>query len=158
EYWIEDGNLLVGMDGDFNSRIWAGGRALLNQRVCRIAPNEQFYLRDFMAHVLPGYLELINSETHSVTVKHLSSKTLAEIPLPLPSLAEQRRIVAKIDNLFTKSKRARDQLDHIPRLVEKYKQAILAAAFRGELTREWRMKRPKPVPVKPRNEQNKRGK
>ena len=52
---------------------------------------------------------------------------------PLP---EQRRIVAKIDSLSAKSKRARDQLDHIPRLVEKYKQAILAAAFRGELTRE----------------------
>lgn len=54
---------------------------------------------------------------------------------PLP---EQRRIVAKIDSLSANSRRARDHLDHIPRLVEKYKQAILAAAFRGELTREWR--------------------
>jgi len=50
--------------------------------------------------------------------------------------------VAKIDSLSAKSKRARDHLDHIPRLVEKYKQAILAAAFRGELTREWRSKQP----------------
>ena len=137
-YWIEDGDLLVGMDGDFNSRIWTGGRALLNQRVCRIGPNEQFYLKHFLAYVLPGYLQLINSETHSITVKHLSSKTLAEIPLPLPPLAEQRQIVAKIDSLSAKSKRARDQLDHIPRLVENYKQAILAAAFRGDLTSEWR--------------------
>ena len=47
---------------------------------------------------------------------------------PLP---EQRRIVAKIDSLSGKSKRARDHLDHIPRLVEKYKQAMLAAAYRG---------------------------
>jgi hypothetical protein len=31
---------------------------------------------------------------------------------------EQRRIVAKIDSLSAKSKRARDQLDHIPRLVD----------------------------------------
>jgi hypothetical protein len=42
--------------------------------------------------------------------------------------------VAKIDGLSAKSRRAREQLDHIPRLGEKYKQAILAAAFRGELT------------------------
>ncbi len=62
----------------------------------------------------------------------------AKIKLPVPPLPEQRRIVAKIDSLTDKSRRARDHLDHIPRLVEKYKQAILAAAFRGDLTREWR--------------------
>jgi hypothetical protein len=39
-------------------------------------------------------------------------------------------LVTKIDNLSAKSKRARDNLDHIPRLTEKYKQVILAAAFR----------------------------
>ncbi len=62
---------------------------------------------------------------------------VAEIEVPLPPLPEQRRIVAKIDSLTGKSRRARDHLDHIPRLVEKYKQAVLAAAFRGDLTREW---------------------
>jgi len=58
---------------------------------------------------------------------------LAPINVPLPPLPEQRRIVAKIDSLTGKSRRARDHLDHIPRLVEKYKQAILTAAFRGDL-------------------------
>ncbi len=54
---------------------------------------------------------------------------LRNFKLPLPPLSEQRRIVAKIDSLTGKSRRARDHLDHIPRLVEKYKQAVLAAAF-----------------------------
>ena len=49
--------------------------------------------------------------------------------LGLPPLKEQQRIVAKIDSLSAKSKRASDQLDHIPRLMEKYKQAILAAEY-----------------------------
>lgn len=65
-------------------------------------------------------------------------KFLKASRFPLAPLPEQRRIVAKIDSLTGKSKRACDHLDHIPRLVEKYKQAILAAAFRGDLTREWR--------------------
>ena len=62
---------------------------------------------------------------------------LSELRVPLAPLPEQRRIVAKIDNLTAKSARARENLDHLPRLVEKYKQAILSAAFRGDLTREW---------------------
>jgi type I restriction enzyme S subunit len=65
-------------------------------------------------------------------VRHLG------IPLPLPPLPEQHRIVAKIDSFFAKSMRARDQLDHISRLGEKYRQSILAAALHGELTRAFR--------------------
>jgi type I restriction enzyme S subunit len=58
---------------------------------------------------------------------------VAEIEIPVAPLSEQRRIVAKINSLSATSKRARDQLDHIPRLIEKYKRSILAAAFRSEL-------------------------
>lgn len=132
-YWIENGDLLVGMDGDFNIRVWDGGPALLNQRVCRVLSDKRFYLPELLVHVLPGYLQLVHDETHSVTVKHLSSKTLADIPLPLPPLPEQKRIVAKIGSLSSKSRRAHDHLDHVPRLVEKYKQSVLATAFRGGL-------------------------
>jgi len=70
----------------------------------------------------------------------VSDKDVASATIPVPPLAEQRRIMAKIDSLTGKSRRARDHLNHIPRLVEKYKQAILAAAFRGDLTCEWRAK------------------
>jgi type I restriction enzyme S subunit len=58
----------------------------------------------------------------------------------MPPTREQERIVAKIDSLSANSTRARNHLDHIPRLVERFKQSILAAAFRGDLTREWRAK------------------
>ena len=54
--------------------------------------------------------------------------------IALPPLAEQRRIVSRIDSLSAKSGRARAHLDHIPRLVEKYKQSLLAAAFAGSLS------------------------
>lgn len=66
----------------------------------------------------------------------VSDRDVAAASIPLPPLAEQRRIVSKIDSLTGKSKRAREHLNHIQRLVEKYKQAVLAAAFRGDLTRE----------------------
>ena len=90
------------------------------------------------AFLNPPFQQWLNDDAKGTAQKGIYLKALGSAQIAVPPLAEQRRIVAKIDSLSTKSRRARDQLDHIPRLVEKYKQAILAAAFRGELTREWR--------------------
>jgi len=68
----------------------------------------------------------------------VSYESISSYEFPVPPVGEQQRIVEKLDSLSTKSKRARDQLDRVPRLVEKYKQALLAAAFRGDLTADWR--------------------
>ena len=61
----------------------------------------------------------------------VSFEGVSDYQFPLPPRPEQRRIVAKMDSLTGKSRRAREHLDHIPRLVEKYKQAVLVAAFSG---------------------------
>ena len=63
---------------------------------------------------------------------------VAEIEILLPPRAEQKSIVAKLDRLSARSARAREELARIPRLVAHYKQAILAAAFRGDLSADWR--------------------
>lgn len=51
----------------------------------------------------------------------------------LPPIAEQRRIVAKLDALTTRTARARADLDRIPALAARYKQAVLKLAFTGAL-------------------------
>jgi type I restriction enzyme, S subunit len=63
---------------------------------------------------------------------------LKEIAIPLPPLGEQGRIVEKLDELLGRSRRAREELQQIPKLIQRYKQAVLAAAFRGDLTADWR--------------------
>ncbi len=67
--------------------------------------------------------------------------------LPLPPLNEQRRIVAKIDALQARSRRAREALDAVPALLDRFRQAVLAAAFRGDLTADWRAKHPDVEPA-----------
>jgi type I restriction enzyme S subunit len=62
------------------------------------------------------------------------------LPVKFPPLNEQRRIVAKIEALNEKSSKAKQALDAVPRLLEKLRQSILAAAFRGDLTKDWRAK------------------
>lgn len=65
----------------------------------------------------------------------------------LPPLNEQRRIVAKIDALMARSRRAKESLDAIPPLLERLRQSILAAAFRGDLTADWRAQNPDVEPA-----------
>ncbi|AKI02262.1 restriction endonuclease S subunit [Hoeflea sp. IMCC20628] len=66
-----------------------------------------------------------------------SPKSVAEFHIPLPPLAEQKRIVAKLDALATKSARARTDLARIDTLVTRYKKAMLSKVFSGELTKNW---------------------
>ena len=68
----------------------------------------------------------------------LTQEGMKKVCLPIAPLRERVRIVSKLDNLFARSKSARQELMRIFRLAERYKQAILAAAFCGELTAEWR--------------------
>jgi len=65
----------------------------------------------------------------------------------LPPLPEQRRIVARIESLQARSRRAKEALDAIPPLLERFRQSVLAAAFRGDLTADWRRKNPDVEPA-----------
>jgi len=73
-------------------------------------------------------------------VPQINKSDIAPLYFPLPPLNEQRRIVAKLDRLFARSRCAREELGRVSGLVQRYKQAILAAAFRGDLTVDWREK------------------
>ncbi len=100
KYHITNGDMLVGMDGNFHVRFWYGGDAYLNQRVCRITAHSDKLLQKYLYYYLPVYLEELEQNVSKTTVGHLSDKHLKNMSIPLPPLAEQQRIVAKIEELF----------------------------------------------------------
>ncbi|PIW59472.1 restriction endonuclease subunit S [Shewanella sp. CG12_big_fil_rev_8_21_14_0_65_47_15] len=138
DYIVENGDLLVGMDGDFHSAFWRSGIALLNQRVCKLTANENFYNQKFLAYLLPGYLDAINQNTSAVTVKHLSSKTIQSIPLPLPTRKEQDRLVEKLEELFSEFDNGIEELKAAQTKLSRYRQSLLKSAVEGSLTQQWR--------------------
>lgn len=137
-YLLNQGDLLIGMDGDFNTGYWGSQTALLNQRVCKLTPNVEFYDKALLGYVLPGYLAAINANTPSITVKHLSSKTVGEIALPLPPRAEQARIVEKLEELLSDLDAGVAELKSAKRKLAQYRQSLLKAAVDGALTADWR--------------------
>ena len=91
EYIVNDGDLLIGLDGVFNIARWCGGQALLNQRVCRLFPLETID-KGYLFYFMPRALKQIEEKTPFATVKHLSAKQLNSIIIPLPPLSEQQHI------------------------------------------------------------------
>lgn len=80
------------------------------------------------------------------TVKGIRLEDLRGLPIPLPPLPEQKRIVAKVDGLTARTARARTDLARIPTLIARYKQRLLALAFSGKLTAGWRVRHELPHP------------
>jgi type I restriction enzyme S subunit len=93
DFVVSTGDLLIGMDGDFECHRWEGPPALLNQRVCRLRNFIQGVDPDFVRLWIGRELEAIHAGTSFVTVKHLSSKQIANLKLPLLPFDEQRRVV-----------------------------------------------------------------
>ncbi len=120
--WISDaeirrGDILVGMDGDFNVARWKGGAALLNQRVCCVRTAETLD-PGFLFYALPVPLRFINDFTYSTTVKHLSSFDVRDIRVPQPPLHVQSAIAryldgeaSRIDSLIAEKERMLALLD-----------------------------------------------
>ena len=101
KYVLSRGDVLIGMDGDFHVASWKVNGALLNQRVCKIDSGSHI-TNKYLLHALPVDLKKIWDCKLFSTVKHLSAKDLNGIDVVLPPLAEQKRIVTKIDAAFEK--------------------------------------------------------
>lgn len=78
------------------------------------------------------------SSGNQLSMRNIGQAALKTVSVPIPPLPEQRRIVAKLDRLSARSVAARDHLARTTKLATRAKQAILAAAFSGEKTSQWR--------------------
>lgn len=111
-----------------------------------MATNQGFKSLVLRGGIVPEYIryyllsakEYAQSLSSGTTFKELSGARMAALSMPVAPITEQRRIVAKLDGLLGRTARARKELDHVPMLVARYKQAVLTSAFSGELTKEWR--------------------
>lgn len=90
---VQDGDILVGMDGTFEAVRWQGGKALLNQRVLKLSPTRPDAIDEgYLFYRVQPALSELEQTISGTTVKHLSTKDLKRLTWKLPPLDEQRRI------------------------------------------------------------------
>jgi type I restriction enzyme S subunit len=95
---------------------------------------------DYLYYVLksPICYHQFSSLAKGSTVKNLNIQAVKKVVIPLPSLYEQQRIVARLDAIFGHLDVLKEKLDRIPELLKNFRQQVLTQAVTGELTKEWR--------------------
>jgi type I restriction enzyme S subunit len=74
--------------------------------------------------------------------KNINLKILNAMRIPFPSLDEQTQIVRRVEELFSFADRIEQKANAALKRVNNLTQSILAKAFRGELTADWRAQNP----------------
>jgi type I restriction enzyme S subunit len=137
------GELLFAWSGtpgtSFGAHIWAGGKAALNQHIFRVDFDEDSLQKGFFRYAINQKLnDLIDIAHGGVGLRHVTKGKFEQTEVFLPPLNEQRRLAAKLDTTLAAVEACRQRLDGVAAILKRFRQAVLAAATSGELTREWR--------------------
>lgn len=137
--YIDSGDLIYAWSASFGPRIWQGGKVIYHYHIWKCALQDQAVDKHFLYNLLLWDTAKIKGD-HGVgsTMMHVTKSAMEKRQIPLPPLPEQRRIVRKLDTLGARSTTARTHLTAIEKLVDRYKRGVMLAAFRGDLTKEWR--------------------
>ena len=143
EYFLKPNDVLLNTLGtgtigsswiftDPNTKILTDGHLFIFRVYLNCLPRIIFYYLKY------NQQHIIDSANGSTNQKFLSLTKLCQDAIPIPPLAEQRRIVARIESLFEKLDHARELVQSALDSFKNRKSAILHKAFAGELTVKWR--------------------
>lgn len=92
KYEINDGDILVGMDGAFHMTIWSGGFALQNQRIVKIVPKTGKYVSAHQIfYSIYDAIKQLESSIEGTTVAHLSDKDMRKLSIIVASCKIQEK-------------------------------------------------------------------
>ncbi len=141
KYLLAHGDIVVSRAGSvgLSSLICEPPRAVFASYLIRFRPVDGIEPHYVAAYLKSrSYWDSIASETIGIAIPNVNASKLAGIPIPLPPLAEQRRIAARVDELLARVNAARDRLARVQATMKRFRQAVLAAACSGRLTADWR--------------------
>ena len=142
KYLLKDGDIVISRAGSvgFSCLIKGPKQAVFASYLIRFRPViiDELFLFYFLQS--PAYWRAISESKLGIAVQNVNATKLKRIILPIAPLPEQRRIVAKIEDLFTKLDVGINELHKAQSQLKRYRQSVLKAAFEGKLTEAWRAK------------------
>jgi type I restriction enzyme, S subunit len=137
--YCNKGDLLYAWSASFGPHIWQGPKVIYHYHIWKIEHQEDLIARDFLRAFFQWDTEAIKREQGSgSTMLHVTKKSMEARLIPVPPRNEQAAIAAKLDTTLAAVDACRQRLDGVAAILKRFRQAVLAAATSGELTREWR--------------------
>lgn len=143
---LQDGDIIVGRRGEM------GRAAVVNIGQSKMLCGTGSMILRTKENIEPRYLELIlrsptaisyfNKEAVGSTMVNLNQKVINSLEAYIPNVEEQREIVRRVEQLFAYADTIEKQVNNALARVNNLTQSILAKAFRGELTAQWRAENP----------------
>lgn len=110
----------------------------------QLRPYSETYFSKLIYYYIisPAFLNQKDEFATGSTQEALTDANAVKLIFPLPPLNEQKRIVAKLDNIIPSINEVKERLDKVPAIIKRFRQSVLTAAVSGKLTEKWRVKNP----------------
>lgn len=139
---VKSGDILVSWSATLDAFVWSGEEGVLNQHIFRVTPS-LLVDRNFLYWLLKGVIkELAASDhAHGLVMSHINRGPFLAYPVAIPPLAEQARIVARVEELMQlcDALEAHDRLqdEQHARLVATLFDALAASESAEALAENW---------------------
>ena len=130
-------DVLVVWDGARFGLSALGWEGVLGSTIVALQSN--YLISKFLYYFLQLNFETIQAKPRGVGIPHVEPSLFWNLPIPVPPMAEQKRIVKKIEELFAVIDRTVKSLNDTKEQLSQYRQSVLQQAFSGKLhkTTEW---------------------
>ena len=125
--------ILVAGNGDLNVKYYEGRFNAYQRTYFLFARDENKCYPRYLFWFLENHLDVLRSGASGSTIKYIRLGDLSEASIAVPPLGEQKRIVARLDLMRTKTSEMVAAYDAKLRAAKNLRQSILEAAFRGDL-------------------------
>ena len=139
---FEEGDVLFSIAGTIGKTALVKADDLpcnTNQAVAIIRGTDKVLLPLYLKYNLSFRShEIFMTNARGGAMNNVSLGDLKQIKIIIPPLAEQKRIVEKLDEVLAQVDTIKARLDGIPAILKRFRQSVLASAVSGKLTEEWR--------------------
>ncbi len=126
--YCDDGDLIFAWSASFGPFIWNGGHVIYHYHIWKLPLHSPADLsRDYLYLYLLNKTAEIKAAGHGISIVHMTKEKMERLDVPLPPLAEQHRIVAKVDDLMSLC----DQLEAAKAERDKCRDSLVAASLQG---------------------------
>lgn len=127
--YVNMGDIIAGMDAEFVPHIWTGNTGLLNQRVCKLMPQQTSISNLFVLYLMKPELEFVQSYKTGTTVSHLGKADIDKFVVVLPPLKVVEECSKILDSILQRIK----NISAESRTLSTLRDTLLPRLMSGEL-------------------------